>query len=427
MYYTGVNPLKFFIDPCAIKFENFDYVVQEFVGLKIMLNYLQDVSRSGLSIEILYPKYLTPDDYKHLHISILPEESIVYHEEPPEAKRKLSNIAKFLETRRLEYSKLLKKYTAEEIIDLLKTGNIFEVRDYNYLYVEKGLNILDLAETLGSHYFITSNSIILKEKKNIEALSQIIILSLEEMLKEVELFLIGNGIFISRTMPVMGMNVAVFYPATDPKFHRYERLWSNLTTIKNDNRANNYFRVAIFHRYCFMLYARDQIDFQMRQNQIIKKSFEDFSYRHMASYHLNSFYIMLWGLLDNLAWVFNFIYDLGFDDSKRKDRKNCTFQSKIYLNKILEYAPMLFRLIKNPDTEKWLKDLSIKRHTVAHREPIYLSQIVDEKDMSLLADNIHTTMNEGKRVFFEVIDGFHYDLDKCIGFLDSLCDIYLPQ
>ena len=424
MWYTGISELRLLVDPCVLKCENFNAVVNEFVGLKMMIMYLQGITKSGVSLSLFYPEYLLDRDWKNGYIAILPEESTILEKEPDGLDQKESEIVKCLTAKKTEYEKYIKKYSPEELLEIIKSGEIDALRDASYLHNGFGLKIADLAEKLRCHYFVTSNRFILREKEKIEQTSGLIVISLYEMQKEVELFLIGNNIFISRFDHAMGYDVSTFYPMTDQKFRRYEMLWSKLITIKNDQRASNYFRIALYHRYCFMLFAKDQIDFHMRQLSLIKKYIDRSPHRHLASYHLNAFYIMLWGLLDNLAWAFNFLYNFGYDDSKYKDRTHCTFSNKAYKNKLNQHAPALYQFITNSDTEKWLKDLTIKRHPVAHREPIYLSQLVRQGDMSVISDTMHTTMGDGGRVFFDAINHFHHDFEQCINFLDSLCDVY---
>ena len=434
-WYTGIRELRILIDPNILVLPNFNYLVARFVKLGMMLEYTQRVTRCGIDIRTLFPEYLAEDKAQNRYHAMIPDRLLVLNEEPPEvAEFKGSEATGYLEgkaaallqERDAGVAKFRGVSTADTIQALLKSvesGELHRIGHISNLFEGKGRQLLPLFSALKCHLLLTENPILLGEKKELEKRGCIVV-DLAQVAREVEVFLVGNGVFISSqegvTSLAWGYTAQTFYPMTNPLFRRYEQLWAKVAQLRQNARANRYFQAALYHRYSFMQYARDHIEYEMRQASLV----QDWQPHHfLASYHLNSFYIMLWGFLDNLAWAFNHIYSLGFAEGTR-EAAACTFRGKKYKQFIRSKSPAVWAVITDAETDKWIGDLAIKRHPAAHREPIYLTQIFSEQDMRLLADRMVVTDTDGGQVVYDAINHMEHDFKLLGTFMDKLCKVF---
>lgn len=130
---------------------------------------------------------------------------------------------------------------------------------------------------------------------------------------------------------------------------------------------------------------------------------------------------MLWGFLDNLAWAFNFLFGLGFDDLDEKGRIRCSFSQKSYRRKLKEKDPALAGMIEVPAVSSWISDLKIKRHPAAHREPLFLSTVLDA-DMTPIGDTMIVSNKDSRIVMFDALNHLEYDLERLAELMDSVCN-----
>lgn len=87
--------------------------------------------------------------------------------------------------------------------------------------------------------------------------------------------------------------------------------------------------------------------------------------------HLNSLYLHLKGLMDNLAWavVYEFSIFEGFDEKRSKDKHRVDLFKKDFMRSIKAKFPDFYQALQTK--KDWNHDLKNRRDPVAHRIPIY--------------------------------------------------------
>ncbi len=86
---------------------------------------------------------------------------------------------------------------------------------------------------------------------------------------------------------------------------------------------------------------------------------------------LNSFYIHLRGILDNLAWSSAYVLNLlgEISEDNNADRRRVSLFGKDYLKAIHARFPNLHQLIES--SRDWHRDFTDLRDPIAHRIPLY--------------------------------------------------------
>ena len=116
-----------------------------------------------------------------------------------------------------------------------------------------------------------------------------------------------------------------------------------------------------------MKFSRLQKDHYKRQG--------DNRFGFSISYHVNQFYFLLWGMLDQLTLISNEVLQLGLSE------RRCGIASKDYLKKLEEQKSNLRRFLSMPSIVAWIDLMSDFRHSVAHQViPMPTEIVIDTED-----------------------------------------------
>lgn len=435
-WYTGKFSLNILVDPSAVHFahlENSGLLIARTVRLKLVLNYLDRIS-APLRVNVFYPSFLKRSDWKTNEYAFLPEGTKILENKEEIFSGKKDNeenikAREFLIAKKNNY---LKKFTQSELIEQLRKGDLSKInitRDAIYLYEKNGLDLLKIYNELKCDFLISTNYILLENKQELLKKYRIWVRDWYEFLVDLEIFLRGHNVFMDVVdpfggTPAYGYDVSTFYPMTDQNLLRYQLLRDAFLKNKNNQKLNEYWRVAIYHRYPFLLYSYDQAKANVQLAERFSKGGRYRGHHYfLTSYFINAFYLMLWGFLDNLAWILNYFYDLGFQETNRS-RTQCTFINKRFKKCLSQHNTEIVNLIEDLKFTDWFKTLALKRHPAAHREPIFLSQLVDEKTFQLISDRIVVVEDEEGKKLFDAINHLEYDLKILTEFMDKFCLIY---
>ncbi|MBA7479932.1 hypothetical protein ES703_67445 [subsurface metagenome] len=435
-WYTGKFFLNILIDPSAIQFarlKNSPLLISRTVRLKSVLDYIKKIS-TPLEVSVFYPSFLKQKDWKTNEYAFLPEGTkIIENKEEISSDNKHSEetkeVGEFLIAKKDNY---FKKITQSGLIEYLKKEDLSQIditRDAIYLYEKGGLDLLKIYNELKCDFLISTNYILLENKQELFKKYKIWVRDWYEFLVDLEIFLRGHNVFIDVIDPVggaltYGYDVSTFYPMTNQNLQRYQLLRNAFLRDKNTQKLNEYWRIALYHRYPFLLYSYDQAKANV---QLSGRFSEGDRYRghhyFLTSYFINAFYLMLWGFLDNLAWILNYFYNLGFRETD-KSRVQCTFINKRFKKFLFQHNLNIINLIEDKKFTDWFKSLSIKRHPAAHREPIFLSQLLDKNTFQLISDRIVVVEDEEGKKLFDAVNHLEYDLKILSEFMDKFCLIY---
>ncbi len=423
LYYTGFNELNLLIDTFD------DPPIDPMVYLSMLADYCETTTTRGTEINVYVPEYLNGKRLTFdgtIELEVEPQNSVF-----PKSKAQtfLEQKASSYPIQKLDPQELAKAFTSANPDTIMAT--VRDLGDLVNLFQKGGLKLFDAYNALNCDGLVTRNTVLLKERDRNGMIEDARIIGWSEVYSVAEIFMSGNGLYVGAmpvasaiTTPILGLGAATYYAMVDKPFLRYQNLWAALYKKNQQQKMNDFFRVAIFQRYQFMLHARDKIRHEIFQSKRAELLYNDKTSHHfIASYHLNMFYLMLWGCLDNIAWAFNYFYGLGFDDLNEKSRMQCTFGHKEYRKKLKVANLDLFKIVAEGEYARWIVDLKIKRHPAAHRQPIFLSTLMDS-DGKKAGDTFVVGDKDSKMLIYDAINHLNYDIDMFQKLMASICSLF---
>ncbi|MBT6755754.1 MAG: hypothetical protein HOA85_00585 [Candidatus Pacebacteria bacterium] len=438
MYHTQQNKLTILVDPLLIHTESSNQLIHDQVSLSTIIEYLESIKDNNIEVKIIFPKYLWDRSWRENYYSFLPvtgtpgrKNNLVVIEEkkplPEWAEGRVGKIVDYFNSKKEKYLTFEKiSSTPDGIKKLLekeKDGSLYLYRDADYFFNHSFHNLVDTYFEYECDLLLTSNRLLHKESKKLANDFRMYVTDFPKIFDDVETFLKGHHVYISHSMPIHGLQPSIFYPMTDTKLQQYQIAMGKIVGkgSKKETEAYQYFRGIFFHRYSFLRYSMDQIKFNMFQAKRLEDEKLRFGHYFLSSYHLNNFYLNLWGFIDNLAWVINHLYELGFD--VEKSAMKVSFLKRDYLKKLKQKNINLYNLFKDEKIKKWFDNLSDKRHPAAHREPLFMSPIYNQEDMSLLAENLIIVNTKKGKGIFDAVNAMNSDFEQLIQVTDTILEL----
>lgn len=436
MYYSGRNKLKILIDPLSVHLDASHELIDRQVALTMVLNYLSGIVDNKVEVEIIFPKFLWDEKWRENYYSFIPGDVIpgethylTVLEKRKEIKSdwiktRISDTKTHLESKREEYLKFPKIdiKNPQSLIDSINDGTLLDYRDAEFIYKYGYEELIDLYFQYDCDFLLTNNRILEKEKDQLSNKFKLFISYYPEIFDKVETFLKGHNIYISSLLPIYGLDASNFYPMTDNRLMKYFQFSANLSKINSGPEMNEFLRVMFYHRYSFMKYSIDNIKFELLQAGRLEDDKLRFNHYFILSYHLNSFYLNLWGFLDNLAWVFNYLYNLGFT---KKNPTKVTFSNKKCLSALKATAPDVYAILSDKVFKQWLENLTLKRHPAAHREPLMMTSLYDSKTNNLISERVVVVDTKSGKGVFEAVRAFNEDFKQFEDFMDKVCSLFI--
>lgn len=436
MFYVGRSKLRILVDPLSVHLDASQELIHNQVALTTVLHYLPGIAENKIDIEIIFPKFLWDDKWRENYRSFVPGDVPLW--EPKKlnllkqrkeidsdwVRQRSKETKEHLESKKAEYLKLPKisLKDPQSFIKCLEDDTLLDYRDAEYIYKYGYIELIDLYFQYRCDFLLTNNRILTKEKQTLKDKFRLFTTYYPEVFDSVEIFLKGHNIYISTSEPIYGLDASTFYPMTDLRLRKYFQLWNKFIEIKKDQDMGEYLRVMFYHRYSFMKYSIDQIKFELLQAERLEDEKLRFNHYFLLSYHLNTYYLNLWGFLDNLAWVFNYLYGLGFT---KKHPMKVSFSSKDYKKKLKEKAHDIAAIFDDEETKKWLENLALKRHPAAHREPLVMSPVYDQQTMNLISERMIVVNTADGKGVFEAVSHFYYDIEQFEKFMDKICVLFI--
>jgi hypothetical protein len=158
------------------------------------------------------------------------------------------------------------------------------------------------------------------------------------------------------------------------KSHRLLNWWSALQKESLSDVSQEQLRSIVSNRYPFILFARDMVRFYRIQRDASRR-YGDSHFSFALTYHLNQFYLLLWGMLDQLSLLANYSLSFGLDHRK------CGINRPEFLNELAGQRPNLMKFISIPVVHDWIGLMSDFRHAAAHQViPIPTELVFDTED-----------------------------------------------
>jgi hypothetical protein len=245
-----------------------------------------------------------------------------------------------------------------EIDDLSLRQAISTARDYDCDYIVVPNELLPYVDVAERHFHIG-------------------LVDPSFLLRCVEIFVRGFGVAWSFANPVLNQTFNTLYPFSE-RLETFEpgfTLMNLLGTTKQDATTIDTGRTLIFNRITNLCYARDKLLFYLLQRDAafrLKAARQTFAQE--LAYHLNFYYLLLYGAFDHAALLVNGVCGLGLDE------RDVGAKNKDFLKKLEPSSQTLHAIFADTTTTELLDRFGALRNYTAHRGSIAPSKLVEKPD-----------------------------------------------
>lgn len=225
---------------------------------------------------------------------------------------------------------------------------------------------------IASAALVGDGDIVVQDEETVTKLSEyykkisISVENYDKAKRSCEIFVRGHEIPWSFISPMWGCPWTPFYTMTELlKYPSLTDVLSLAQRKKADSETSEYIRSLALNRFSNICFTRDRLLFYVQQRRTAKR-------HHLTrqaslfevGYFLNHYYLLFWGGLDQICWIVNGIFDLGF---KPKDWRKVGIAKSDYLNRLSKKAPNLMDHFTGEEFIKWVNILRELRHYAAHK------------------------------------------------------------
>jgi hypothetical protein len=443
-YYTGHLETRVLIDPAWFHFGDPFSASSE---LQQLVEYARGVT-TPVKIELVHPDYLRPNSRGRWPGAFFDESEMRDIGPPrdtePQLRAKVEAVFapirhefEQLKGRIIERSARGEEVSDEEFIRGAYGRVLFEY--------PRGLDLLVLYHEHRCDYMLTENPWLLDAAETLKKELAIWIARPEEALEALQLSLRPAGVFIEVVRPLeddpnaiglgrlrvglQGLGFSTFYAVENRKLTSYQTWLGTLMLQSQHRKVIDHGRAAIYHRFPFLLFAFDQARYHWSYSQRFTSSgLHRSDHRFHVAYHLNAFYTMIAGLLDNLAWIWNYYLNFGFEETDPKSRRKCVLTHPHFKAQARGVIPELVALLEEEKFANWIGNLTeLKRHPAVHRLPLFLTDIMEQGTDRVISDAASVLeVADGYRIIHDLPGHAELDLTTLYEFMDRMTSIALP-
>jgi hypothetical protein len=230
-----------------------------------------------------------------------------------------------------------------------------------------------LARHLNVDGVVTASSNLIEARDALYQHDLIKIVPLGQFADFVEICAHGHGVFWSASYN-HALTHDVYYTMAHHKCQKLASWWSRIQSKITSRQVKEHLRSLVLNRYPFILYARDMVRFfQLQKDHFARLGKDRFGFP--LSYHVNIFYLLVWGMLDHLCVVTNHVLALGLPQNK------CGISSKDFLKALKRKKSGLRKFLHTHRVKDWIDCMSDFRHAVAHQViPMPTRLLVETKE-----------------------------------------------
>jgi len=343
---TGYNVIKdflFVIDPRSLP--NLNDTSSRDVAAT--LQYLRETS--GVRIELVLPRYMS--DKVFPKNSAISEALKLISEAPPSDFQ----LHKAVEKKILKDSKKLAE-------------------------IEHESSLLALSESMTADGIVTDSDLLIENQYVIYQYHRIRIVPLDEFRDMIRVIAVGNSVFWS-TAYGRDIGFDIFYQMTHWKASRLLKWWSQATRGQMTKELVENLRAALLNRFPYILYSRDMVRFYQLQRDYYLRRGRLQMYGLAIGFYINTFYLMLWGMLEHLTIVAKYARNLGVDE------RSCGIRSKRFWKEFRVVENGLSKFVKTPKMAEWIGIMADMRHQAAHKVILIPSVLLFDTDDSKKTDD----------------------------------------
>jgi hypothetical protein len=246
--------------------------------------------------------------------------------------------------------------------------------------VSHALELLALSDSLQLDGIITESEILITPRYQMYQHHRIRVVPLPELADLTEIIAHGNSAFWSTTNPERRWNSDVYYVMAHWKCARLFR-WFDVVKVKlPDKNLYDHLHSALLRRYPYILYSRDQIRFFELQREHYARRGLHQCFSMNIGYYTNAFYLMLWGMLEQLTIIAKYICNLSIIE------RYCGILTKNFWKEFKKKEPELTAFIKSQKIWDWINVMADMRHHAAHKGIKSPTEVVTETEDSQKSD-----------------------------------------
>jgi hypothetical protein len=202
------------------------------------------------------------------------------------------------------------------------------------------------------------------------------LVGIEAAKRRCEVFVRGHEIPWSFSYPVWRMPWTPFYAMVEADIRMMEEFRSLATRKGVSAEVQEFIRSLALNRWSAIAYTRDKLLFYVIQRRRAKREgFERQDFSFELAYHLTTYFLSLWGALDQISWIVNEICELGFSVGQWRQ---VGVAKKDFLKRLSARAPEMAAEFEGAEFVRWIEVLKRTRHYVAHYGTAMLSPLYEK-------------------------------------------------
>lgn len=241
-------------------------------------------------------------------------------------------------------------------------------------------HLLTLCDFLQLDGIITDSEILITHRYKFYQYHRIRIIPSQELADLTEIIAHGNSAFWSTTNPERRWNSDVYYVMAHWKCSRLYCWFDTVKSRLTDENLYEHLHSALLRRYPYILYSRDQIRFFELQREHYARRGLQKCFSMNIGYYTNCFYLMLWGMLEQLTIIAKYACKL------RIIERHCGILSANFWKEFKNKEPQLTAFIKNKKIYDWINVMADMRHHAAHKGIKSPTEVVIETEDSEKSD-----------------------------------------
>lgn len=275
---------------------------------------------------------------------------------------------------------------------------------------DHSLSLLSLADAVKADGIVTLSEVLIRTRHSVYQYHRIRIIPLDEFDDVIEAFAHGHSIFWSVSLPIP-LTVDALYYTTHWKNARLSKWFYAIADKITNKDLKNTLHNALLNRYPLLLYTREMILFYALQKDFYRRHGRLGTFNSMLAYYLHNFYMLLWGLLEQLTLIAKYARELEIVE------RECGIQSNKFWKEFGAKEPGLRTFIRSTPINAWINELADIRHTAAHRMiTIPTSTVLDTEDSKKSDEEILEIIRKKRAVESSLLPkGLLREIEKTFG------------
>ncbi len=240
------------------------------------------------------------------------------------------------------------------------------------------MSLLTLADSIQADCILSRSALLGETRYGLYQHHLIVPLLLSELDDWVEIIAHGHGAFWSTRILERRLPFDTYYQVAHWKAARYSRWLEGVLSSITQRDLQNNLRSALLNRFPYLLYARDMVRFyEFQRNYFTRRELMG-RFGLAVGYHINAYYLLLWGMLDQMTVIAKYRKGL------RLEEQHCGIRKKDLWRQYHE--PGLESMVQNGRIGEGISLMADVRHQAAHSAIPIPSEVLMDTDESKQSD-----------------------------------------